>query len=554
MLFAINQFISIFIRNSISRWLFAIVFGLLLNIAMPQIGFWFYAWFGLIPLLILIKTSSRYLTACFEGFLFLISFNLGSFIWLLGLHPLTWQGLSNEESLVAALLAWILPSLFHSLILIPFIIFAKFIFKERQEDRIQELKFSDIVLIAFIWVAIEHKLLLNLGPELGLFVVPINLLAYSQYLNVLIIQICDTVGAVGLEFLLVVFNLFISNFFNVHKLDSQVNFGSSLNVKNPFFGILNPQGQFAIGTILSFSLIISIFYSAIKINQYRVFEIKNPDLAWDYALVQADLKAPETRSQNTDPQKLVQLQEELSSKIKDKKNLLLWAEGSVPVLDRSNFESFLYNKLKSKSQIFVYGTFHQDKEDSYNALAIVNLYENNKVSFYDKQTLVPFGEYTPFYNFFPDSLKQLANSTVGSGFSFGKKAPEVINALGLKFASSICFELLFPVPIREQISKGSNVIINLSDLSWFNSFTNVINIGFLKTWGKDIVKKQFLAAGIFRAVENNRYLILAGNAGYSAAISATGQIKDLTQTSSIEVLQGKFIPFSSKSLYTLYGW
>ena len=46
-----------------------------------------------------------------------------------------------------------------------------------------------------------------------------------------------------------------------------------------------------------------------------------------------------------------------------------------------------------------------------------------------------------------------------------------------EFASSICFELLFPELIKEQINQGAKFIVNVNDLSWFSN--HLINDLFL---------------------------------------------------------------------------
>ena len=72
----------------------------------------------------------------------------------------------------------------------------------------------------------------------------------------------------------------------------------------------------------------------------------------------------------------------------------------------------------------------------------------------------------------------------------------------------ICYEIIFPSLSQNQ--KQKNVIVNISEDAWF---------------GKTIGPNQHLAKAIFRAIENNVFLIRSANKGYSAFIDNKGIIK-----------------------------
>ena len=72
--------------------------------------------------------------------------------------------------------------------------------------------------------------------------------------------------------------------------------------------------------------------------------------------------------------------------------------------------------------------------------------------------------------------------------------------------------------------------------------------------GADWIKKQFLAVAVFRAIENKRDLVLAGNAGYSALINSIGKVSLITEPNKISIIEGEIELRAKKSRYTLYGW
>jgi apolipoprotein N-acyltransferase len=546
MLHSLNLLISYSINTPIRRFAFAITGGLIFACTLPFIGWGILAWFALIPLFLLIKSANSFRTAILEGFIFIFVYNLVSFLWLFGLHPLTWQGFSISESILITSLAWLAPSLFHSLVMLPFIGVVKLFYNFRTDHRTNELQVIDIFLLALLWVVLQHKLLLNFG---GVFSVPINFLVYSQYENKALIQVCNIIGAIGLEYFIVLVNLAGSNLFNVqrsqHDLGRHIKTSSNLNIKQPFFGVQKTNEHFNIFVILFSTFIVIFIYGLVQINCNKRFDKKHAKTAKSFAIVQADYSAAATRSNKSKPENLFALQYKISTKIIEPKDLLIWSEGAVPILDKSNVLADL-KTLAQYTSVFVYGTYTQNKQGKiFNSIEYKDYsYEPEKTYRYHKRNLVPFGEYTPFYSVLPGFLKMLANSTVGEGFNRGSAKQDIVRTSNANIASALCFELLFPELIRSYVIKGAEVIVNLNDLSWFKGQS------FIKDW----VKKQFLAVAVFRAVENNRDLLLAGNSGYSALITSYGEIMYKSDANKIAMIQGTFVPRKNYSNYSLYGW
>lgn len=601
MFFAVNQFISVLVSDPVRRILFAILGGILFALTLPFVGLDIYAWFALVPLLMLIKSADSYLSALLESFVFLFTYNLISFSWLIGLHPLTWHGFSIDESIMITTAAWLIPSVFHALILVPFIFLTKVFYDFRADNRSHELDFIDMCILAFAWVVIQHKLITGLGADFGIFSVPLNQLVYSQYQNKALIQIANVIGAIGLEYFLILVNLFLSNFFNIQMFRSHIPSSGlrsrNLNIRKPFLGIQNSIENLQYAITLGVCLLGIMIYGILEIERNKELVRSNKEKLKSFAIIQADYSTAATRGKNKNTDQLITLQYELSQKIQTPKNILIWSEGAVPILNKDPYIETLFRNLASITDIFVFGTYTEKDEKYYNSIELlefkfseatvipkihptkfradlpsyINFEQGDVLDFaetkskesteeepliqsgrkleeilifeYHKRNLVPFGEYTPLIDYLPRELKQLANSTVGTGFSSATDTQEPIKTFGLNIADAICFELLFSDLVREQIIKDAEVILNLNDLSWFKSFLK-----------GDILKKQFLAVAVFRAVENKKDLLLAGNSGFSALIDATGKIQAISQPNKISILQGYFMPRKEKSLFSLYGW
>ena len=74
----------------------------------------------------------------------------------------------------------------------------------------------------------------------------------------------------------------------------------------------------------------------------------------------------------------------------------------------------------------------------------------------------------------------------------------------------ICFEAAFPGHVRELVARGAEILVNISDDSWF---------------GLSAEPEQHLAHAVFRAIESRRDLIRAAGSGISAFITATGKVQ-----------------------------
>jgi apolipoprotein N-acyltransferase len=74
----------------------------------------------------------------------------------------------------------------------------------------------------------------------------------------------------------------------------------------------------------------------------------------------------------------------------------------------------------------------------------------------------------------------------------------------------ICFESAFPGHVRALVASGAEVLINLSDDSWF---------------GDSAEPEQHLAHIVFRAIESRRDVVRSTGSGISALISASGEVE-----------------------------
>jgi apolipoprotein N-acyltransferase len=114
----------------------------------------------------------------------------------------------------------------------------------------------------------------------------------------------------------------------------------------------------------------------------------------------------------------------------------------------------------------------------------------------------------------------------------------VFNIDEIKAGVKICFEIIFPSLVRQQVKNGANIIINLTNDAWF---------------GKTAGPHQHLAISVIRAVENKRAVSRCANTGISANILPTGEIISSTQLFKTQTIVESLPLIDEKTIYTEYG-
>lgn len=138
------------------------------------------------------------------------------------------------------------------------------------------------------------------------------------------------------------------------------------------------------------------------------------------------------------------------------------------------------------------------------------------LAWYDKEHLVPFGEYVPLGRWLPFITK-----LVPGQFEFrpGLNAAPLQTG-DLAMGLLICYEAIFPELAQKQVRLGANVLVNISNDAWF---------------GRSSAPLQHLHLSVLRAVEQNRAIIRSTNSGISAFIGPDGRISGRTGLFSAEI-------------------
>ena len=195
----------------------------------------------------------------------------------------------------------------------------------------------------------------------------------------------------------------------------------------------------------------------------------------------------------------------------DKLDLIIWPE-TITASENLKFPLFM-SQLHHLSNLndtgFILGTPRKFNDSYFNSAALVY---NNLTFFYDKNHLMPYGEYWPGKSIF--QFFNLDNFIPGSEFSQGN-FKTIFNFKSLKLGIGICLETTMGFFYRDYTKQNVNILISLVNNAWFKS--------------SSIAARQ-LQMLQFRAIETGLPILQSSNMGFTCVIDSTGLIvKSLPQ-------------------------
>ena len=131
---------------------------------------------------------------------------------------------------------------------------------------------------------------------------------------------------------------------------------------------------------------------------------------------------------------------------------------------------------------------------------------------HDKQIVQPFGEYLPWRGFF----RHLSSWADRAGYFVPGSGTGVVHAAGVPIGVTTCWEVIFDRAARESVRNGAQVLTVPTNNATFNQ----------------TMSEQQLAFARARAVEHDRYVVVAGTTGISAVIAPDG--RELARTKFFE--------------------
>ena len=435
---------------------------------------WGLAWIGFAPLWIWIRTISPRQAAAIGA-----CWGLGYYgtvlSWLLGLHPLTWLGLSWTTSIAIAVSCWGLATLWCCLIPLIWSVCLRWVSPHLNTG-------TRILAGVALWCALEALWAQSplWWPDLANSQSPHNLaIAHLGQLS----------GITTLTAALILINGLLAEAVlarQVRLAGLAVLFGLALHGLG--WGLmqveLDPPGE----------------------NPLTASAPQSPNLS--IGIVQGNIPTRQKLSKQGLETSVAVYRQAYLDLAQQGVNAVLLPEGALPFFwgRTPAYDGAIQSAIETAKVPLWTGTFISSQQSYTQSLAalVPPLSVGQYSSRYDKVKLVPLGEYLPFSSILGQFVQRL--SPIGLGMTPGRLDQRFETAFGRAIVA-ICYESAFPELLRQQTSGGGQFILSVANNDPFNFR----------------MLSQHHALDVLRAIENDRWLVRATNTGLSAVINPQGQ-------------------------------
>lgn len=219
--------------------------------------------------------------------------------------------------------------------------------------------------------------------------------------------------------------------------------------------------------------------------------------------------------------------------------VIVMPESAIPTVFTENgtLHKNLASIAKKHDITIISGVICDEGKDSYNS--VIAVYPDGSLSNrYNKQHIVPFGEYIPYQSVLETLIPFIGGLNLGGMNTVAGDKSVIIDVKNNKNGSLVCFDSIFDVLARDNVNSGAEILTVVTNDSWFEDSAGIT---------------QHLGHSVLRSIENRRYIIRSANTGISAFISPKGKIITQTEAMTEDIIYCNVSAVHSKTLYTLTG-
>jgi apolipoprotein N-acyltransferase len=511
------------IRSRARQMVLACASGLLSPLCFPNVDLGFLAWIVLVPLhLSLIGTSTR--QAFWNGWTAgLIAF-VGIVWWVItAMHVYGKMPLAPSYAVMVLLAGYL--GLFVGL-------YAAGVSFMRTACR------PWLILAApSLWVALE---LVRTSLLSGF---PWELLGYSQYRALTVIQIADVTAVYGLSFLIVMVNVALAEIM-VWLVPM-----APAAARTP-----RPRFPWMPALAAGLTAVLVLSYGSMRLHQGPA---ASPERTVNIRLVQANIDQAH-KWDAAYRRETLDRYERLSKDTDSGSDLLIWPEAATPFLfeQETPYRAEVNALVRSQGIPLLFGSpairFYESGLPYLLNSAYLLAGDGRIAGRYDKQHLVPFGEYIPLKSsvlFFLDKLVEgIGDFEAGKEPTLLTIPPKVAPpdgampiptaAAGARFGVVICYEVIFPDLVRRFVDRGADFMVTITNDAWF---------------GMSAAPAQHFSMAVFRAVENRTAIARAANTGISGFIDRDGRILEASPIFEERAMPGRLRIGNHPTFYSKYG-
>jgi apolipoprotein N-acyltransferase len=363
---------------------------------------------------------------------------------------------------------------------------------------------------------------------------PWSLLGYSQYHQLDLIQIADHLGVYGVSFLIVLTNVALAELY--------------LWLMPLFRGFRPARLPWELVTTSAMLIGLSWAYSTSLIVSE---ESLHPKTTLQIGVVQPNIDQSMKWDQGFRDETLRRY-DHLTESFGYGTDLIVWPEAATPFIYEREplYQLQLVAMAARASAPLLFGSpairFDPDRKPYLLNSAYLLSAEGNLLGRYDKQHLVPFGEYIPLKSsvlfFLEKFVEGIGDFQPGPGPTILSFQPRLVgdsvSPRSVKFGVLICYEVIFPDLVRRMAAGGAEFLVTITNDAWF---------------GDSSAPAQHFSMVVLRSVENHRAFARAANTGISGFIDPFGRILKSSPIFTQTAFQASIPVRQPHTFYSRYG-
>src|SRR5579862_3683214 len=470
--------------NTLTRAALAVASGLAMGLAFPKFDHGLLAWIAFVPLFYVIEGESMrrvFWWAYLQGF--------ASYVVQLYWIPIPLHDFADVRMEFA---------IFPMFLLAGIVAINSAVAIWAGEFIARRTRIPIVVTMPVAWTAVE---LIRTYFPIGF---PWNLLGYTAYHNLELIQFAEFTGVYGVSALIIFFNAVV-------------------------YVVISRRGGSRLQAV-SLGALTALMIVLVAFGAWRIRDLKNAPSTGSFKVAMVQGNIPQ--SLKWDPKFLPQsygvYQDETADAAKRGADLIVWPEAAAAFLfqpdDRypamltsdAAYRTALLTLAKNMGKPILFGApalaIQNDRVAGfYNRAYLVSANGQGEVdAHYDKIELVPFGEYVParaLLGFFVNRIVE------GMGDMIPGQEQTLFEVKGAQLGILICYESIFPDFTRREVNEGADILVNITNDAWY---------------GESSAPYQVLAMAVMRSIETKVPMVRAANTGFSALIEPSGQITNRT--------------------------
>jgi apolipoprotein N-acyltransferase len=467
--------------SNATRAALAVASGLAAGLAFPKFDYGLLAWVAFVPLFYVLEGESLrrvFGWAWLQGF----ASYIGSLYWI----PIPLHDFADVQMGLA-----ILPML----LLAGVVAIDTAVAIWAGEFCARRTRLPAVLTMPIAWTAVEW---IRTYFPVGF---PWNLLGYTAYRNLELIQFAEFTGVYGVSALIIFFNAVV-------------------------YLVIFRRGSPRLQTI-SLTTLTAMMVALVAFGAWRIANLKNAPAegTLKVAMVQGNIPQSLKWDPKFLPTSYQVYQEETTNAAKRGADLIVWPEAAAAFLfqpdDRypaalaedASYRQKLLTLASSTGTPILFGAPALAQLNGqlgfYNRAYLVSA-KGEVVAHYDKMQLVPFGEYVPARSILGFFVNRVVH---GIGDMVPGAEQTLFSVKGAKLGVLICYESIFPDFTRREVKLGANVLVNITNDAWY---------------GRSSAPYQVLAMAAMRSVETKVPMVRAANTGISAIIEPSGRITNRT--------------------------